>query len=356
MRRCRSPKTEDQAPVEPDAEPTPPPPSQPVIRPVVVPKDWRGVFSAIRAGDWASAQAGINALPDDILKPVARAELFTARNSPRVGVAAAARLARRGARFAPGRRRCSAWPRRAAPSSCRRSRCAARMVPLGSAPRRHRSRPVQGDLAADALRTALEPLVKTDCAQEAEALYVQALPTLTPEGRAEAAQRVAWIYYVLGRDADARRVAETASEGAIGEWVSQANWIAGLASWRMNDCNAAARHFRAVATGRSEARTGRGRRLLGGALGAGLPAAAAGRALAEGRGAVGGELLRPARPRDAGHGQVVAGRSACPRPGVSNVFPMSGEPCGSRRSVNIGLRTRCFGTRRRSARRRTISP
>src|SRR4029453_12307318 len=121
---------------------------------------------------------------------------------------------------------------------------AARMVPLGSAPRRHRSQPVRGDLTAEALRLALEPLVKTDSAGEAEALYVQAQPTLTPEGRAEAAQRVAWIYYILGRDGDARRVAETASEGAFGEWVSQANWIAGLASWRLNDCNAAGRPCR----------------------------------------------------------------------------------------------------------------
>ena len=68
------------------------------------------------------------------------------------------------------------------------------MVPLGSAPRRHRSRPVQGDPAAETLRLAIEPLVKTDSAEEAEALYQQALPTLTAEGRAESAQRVAWIY------------------------------------------------------------------------------------------------------------------------------------------------------------------
>ena len=245
------PELDDQPPAVPDVVPaTPPPP--PVARPVVVPKDWRGVFSAIRGGDWASAQAGITALPDDILKPVARSELFTARNSPRVELpgllallAEAPDLPKAGQvqRLAQAR---GATQLPAIPA-------AARMVPLGSAPRRHRSRPVQGDLAADALRTALEPLVKTDSAVEAEALYVQALPTLTAEGRAEAAQRVAWIYYVLGRDADSRRIAETASEGATGEWVSQANWIAGLASWRMNDCNAAARHFRAVATGRSEA-------------------------------------------------------------------------------------------------------
>ena len=247
-----SPESEEQAPSEPEAEPAPPPPPAPVAKPVVVPRDWRGVFSAIRNGEWASAQAGIAALPNDVLKPVAQAQLYTARNSPRVelqpllsllGEAPDLPQAGQVLRMALGRG--------AVEAELPAVPVARRMVPLASAPRRHRSRPVQGDPAADALRAALEPLVKSDSAPEAEALYLQALPTLTLEGRAEAAQRVAWIYYVIGRDADARRVAETASEGA-GDWVTQANWIAGLAAWRLNDCQSAGRHFRAVAYGRAE--------------------------------------------------------------------------------------------------------
>jgi soluble lytic murein transglycosylase len=245
-----APETEEAAPAESEPVAAPPPP---VTRPLVVPRDWRGVFAAIRGGDWASAQAGIAALPDDVLQPVAKAELYAARNSPRVELqplldvlAQAPDLPNAGQLLR------LALARGAVEAELPAVPVAARMVPLASAPRRHRSRPVQGDPAADALRVALEPLVKADAAPEAEALYLQALPTLTPEGRAEAAQRVAWIYYVLGRDADARRVAETASEGAVGEWVSQANWIAGLASWRLNDCESASRHFRAVAAGRSE--------------------------------------------------------------------------------------------------------
>ena len=244
----------DTAPADSDtAAPAPVPstPATPVARPVVIPKDWRGVFSAIRSGDWGGARAGIAALPDDMLKPIAKAELYTAKGSPKVDLPPLLALLAE----APD------LPKAAQIYRLAQSRgaidlpqipFAARMVPLGSAPRRHRAQPVRGDSYADALRLALDPLVKTDSAPEAEALYVQAQPMLTPEGRAEAAQRVAWIYYVLGRDADARRVAETASEGAVGEWVSQANWIAGLASWRSSGCNSAARHFRAVATGRSE--------------------------------------------------------------------------------------------------------
>jgi hypothetical protein len=204
------------------------------------------VFAAIRSGDWASAQAGITALPDGELKPVARAELYTARNSPRVELQPLLSLLAEAPELPQaGQVLRLALARGAAEAELPAVPVAARMVPLGSAPRRHRGRRV-------ALRAALEPLVKSDSADQAEALLVQALPTLTAAGRAEGAHRVAWIHYVLGRDADARRVAQYGLDPAAGEWAAHANWIAGLAAWRMNDCEAASRHFRAVAYGRSE--------------------------------------------------------------------------------------------------------
>jgi soluble lytic murein transglycosylase len=242
---------------DPDAPilttPTPlPPPSVPVAKPLVVPKNWREVFTAIRTGDWPAAQAGIDALGNHPLRPVARAELYTARNSPRVEAGPLLALLAE----APDLPQAAQLQRMAqsrgvtdlpniAPSN--------RLIPLPSAPRRHRSRPIAGDPVADQLRTALEPFVKVDDAVGGEALYVQAAPTLTPEARAEAAQRVAWIYYVINQDAEARRVAEDGlTAGARGEWAAQANWIAGLASWRQNDFEAAARHFKAVAYGIAE--------------------------------------------------------------------------------------------------------
>ena len=223
----------------------------PVNRPLVVPKDWRGVFAAIRAADWPAARAGIDALGDHPLRSVALAQLFTARGSPRVeGPAIVDLLAQ-----APDLPQAAQLQRLAqsrgildlpaiAPSY--------RIVPLGSAPRRHRSRPVTGDPVADTMRAALDPMVKADLGPEAEALFLASADQLTPEGRAEMAQRVAWIYYILGRDADARRIAEIGIAAESGEWAGQAHWIAGLASWRLNECESAARHFRAVAYGRVE--------------------------------------------------------------------------------------------------------
>jgi soluble lytic murein transglycosylase len=225
-----------------------PPVTQPAPQPaaVPVPRDWRGVFDAIESGKWASAAAGIAALPPSVLTPVAKAHLYTAKGSPVVDLGSiqalvaqapdlpqAEQLAlmaiKRGATTAP-----LIAPRRAT-------------VNLGSAPVRYRARPVQGDPVADKLRAALDPLVKANDAANAEALLVSQGPMLSIEARAEAGQRVAWIYYVLGMDAEARRVADTWRPGAVGDWASQAAWISGLASWRLGDCESASRAFQQAA-------------------------------------------------------------------------------------------------------------
>ena len=233
--------------------PAPTPAQQPSVaqtlppaRTVVVPKDWRGVFDAIDGGNWASAQAGIAALPHSPLTPVARAELYTAKGSPVVDLASlqaliaeapelpqaeqlAAMAVRRGATTAP-----LAIPERATYS-------------IGSAPIRYKAKPVQGDPYADQLRSILDPLIKADDAGGAEAQLLLYAPQLSVEARAEAGQRVAFAYYVNGLDVDARRVADTWRQGATGEWASQAGWVSGLASWRLGDWNAASTAFQQVA-------------------------------------------------------------------------------------------------------------
>ena len=219
-------------------------PPQPEIQ---VPRSWREVFAAIRSENWAAAHAGINALGPSVLSPVAKAQLYTARNSPAAQVSALTALlaeapelpdadqlarmaANRGATAVP------AIPYRAP------------MIFLGSAPRRSRANPVPGEPQADLLRSALDPLIKSNSAPEAEALLLERLPLLSYEARAEAGQRVAWSYYVLGRDADARRVADAARAGAIGEWAGQAAWVSALASWRLRDYGLAAQTFREAAS------------------------------------------------------------------------------------------------------------
>ena len=225
---------------------TTPAQSAPVAAPVVIPRDWRGVFDAIDAGNWASARAGIAALPPSLLTPVAKAELYTAKNSPTVDLASLQALLAEAPDLPQAQQLATmAWNRGAtampwyvAPKAT---------VTLGSAPVRYKAKPVLGEPAADQLRSLLDPLIKVDDGAGAEAQLLAFAPQLSVEARAEAATRVAFVYYVLGLDMDARRVADTWRQGASGEWASQAAWVSGLASWRLNDCNSAAASFQQVA-------------------------------------------------------------------------------------------------------------
>lgn len=222
-------------------------PVQAAPAPIVqIPRTWRDVFVAIRSGKWREAEAGIAILPPHTLTPVAKAELYLARGSPVVPLGTIIALlaeapdlpqAEQLARLAMARGATT-------PPNYYQSK---RLTWLGNAPGRARARPVGGEPAADQLRAALDPLIRTDSGPQSEQLLMQYLPLLSVEARAEAAQRVAWTYYAAGQDAHARRVADSYRRGATGDWASHAAWVSALASWRMGDCNAASRAFREVA-------------------------------------------------------------------------------------------------------------
>jgi soluble lytic murein transglycosylase len=241
---AEQPATTIPAPQPVVTRPAPPPPP-----PRVIPKDWRGVLTAINNREWEAARLAIEALPDSPLKPYARAELYTAKDSPTVGLNAILALLAE----APELPQAEQLHRMAVARGARNAEAPAIFWPrptvsLGSAPRRGKTRPVEGEPAMDALRLAIEPLIKIDDGASAEALFLTALPNLSYEARAEAAHRVAWMYFVSGRDADARRVADYGRAGATGDWAAQAAWISGLASWRLNDWNAAYASFREAAS------------------------------------------------------------------------------------------------------------
>ena len=213
---------------------------------VVIPKDWRGVFDAIDAGNWVSAQAGIAALPQSMLTPVAKAELFTAKGSPVVDLGSLQALIAEAPELPQAEQLAAMAIRRGAltpPAIIAEKPVSS----IGSAPYRYKAKPVQGEPYADELRPLLDALVRADDAAGAEAQLISYAPSLSVEARAEAATRTAFIYYVLGQDADARRVADTWRVGSTGEWAGQAAWVSALASWRLGDWNAASTTFQQVA-------------------------------------------------------------------------------------------------------------
>jgi hypothetical protein len=209
-------------------------------------ESYRAVFAAIRAGDWSSAAAGLDAMPAGLLRPIARAELYLAKGSPRVepeqlialineapGLPQAFQLARlardRGAVDLP------ALP------------VLRDLVRMPGAPRRIAARPTRSDMAAAALGAQIVPLIKGDRPSDAEALLDLREGDLSADALTEWRQRVAWSYYLTGDDASARRLAEEARKGS-GEWAVQADWVAGLAAWRAKDYAGAADAFGSVAS------------------------------------------------------------------------------------------------------------
>ncbi len=211
---------------------------------------YRAVFAAIRDRRWNDAELQLDAMKPGVLHPTARAELYLAAGSPKVPLQPLLDLLRKAPEL----------PQAAQLARLARVRGAtdAELPPLpqehdlrwiAGAPNRQRTKGFDGAVA-DALSEAMRPFIKADDGAGAEALLGRT-EGLSPEALTEWQQRVAWIYYLEGRDADARRMAALAA-GDPGDWGVQANWVAGLAAWRQRDCAAAGASFQAVASRSSD--------------------------------------------------------------------------------------------------------
>jgi soluble lytic murein transglycosylase-like protein len=206
---------------------------------------YRSVFASIREGRWTDAQLQLDAMKPGPLHAIARAELYTAKGSPKVEldplmtlIAEAPELpqAAQLARMAKSRG-AEALPQLPAEQ---------RLIWYDGAPNRQRAAAVRSDAAAADLTVSVQPYIKDDRGAEAEALVEAKANMLTPEALTEWRQRVAWIYYAAGDDASARRVATMAQRGS-GEWAAQADWVSGLAAWRSKDFAGASASFASVA-------------------------------------------------------------------------------------------------------------
>ncbi len=206
---------------------------------------YRAVFAAIRAGRWSDATIALAAMKPGPLHAIARAELYTAKNSPKVELAPLLALLAE----APELPQADQIRRMAATRGATdlpTLPTVQRLMWFDAAPVRQRVHTVGSDNASTEMALAVQPFVKADDGASAEALLEQHAPDLTPDSLTEWQQKVAWIYYTSGDDTNARRMAAKAETG-LGEWVAQADWVAGLAAWRQQDCAAAGQAFETVA-------------------------------------------------------------------------------------------------------------
>lgn len=202
---------------------------------------YRALFKAMGGNQWDVAKNLIADAPKGPLKSIAQAEYFLAANSPRAElgpllvlvneaphIPQAAQLGRlakkRGAQLLPDlpqRRNLSYVP---------------------GLPIRKKPGAIKSDNGANAIRGQILGFIKNDSPQSAEELLSETADILSSDARTELEQRVAWSYYIENDDKSAKRMAQKAQKGS-GPWVVHADWVAGLASWRLKDCQTASAAF-----------------------------------------------------------------------------------------------------------------
>jgi soluble lytic murein transglycosylase-like protein len=199
------------------------------------------VFAAIDAEDWDKVEDLLENARGETLYQVALAEYFTHANSPRISgeriaqwledgvhLPQAAQLGRMGA--GRGVEDLPDFP----------DTNSLRYQPEPS--KRVRPATVRDGTIPDGKRLAILDAIRNDDPSGAYAVLLEVDADLSAEARAEWRQRVAWSFYIENDDENALALAELVREGS-GPWVAEGEWVAGLAAWRLGDCERSARSF-----------------------------------------------------------------------------------------------------------------
>ena len=205
------------------------------------------LFHALDREDWSRFETMITERPDGPLHQVALAEYYTAANSPKVSAEQVAAWFERGTLLPQAEQMGRLGAKRgletlpALPTERgfqRQPYSSKRILP----------RTVNDGTMPDSIRSGILDRIKNDDPDGARLLLDGIDAGLSSEARAEWRQRVAWSYYIENNDPSALAMAQTVSEGS-GPWVAEGEWVAGLAAWRLGDCEASAQAFARAAAG-----------------------------------------------------------------------------------------------------------
>jgi soluble lytic murein transglycosylase len=204
------------------------------------------VFAAIDRQDWAGAQ-GLLAQRDGLLHPVALAELYLAAGSPRVDGPQIAAWLDRGRMLPQAQRLARLGEGRGVTTPD--LPYAQQFYGTGGVPKRTRPRSIEDGTMPGGIRDAILDRITNDDPDGARLLLDGIDASLSAEARAEWRQRVAWSYYIENMDLQAMAMAQSVSGTGNGEWLAEAEWTAGLAAWRLGDCDQAGAAFERSAYG-----------------------------------------------------------------------------------------------------------
>lgn len=210
---------------------------------------YRRLFDAIDHKDWTTVQSMFAQKPDGPLHQQARAEYFLDSNSPKIELAELQTWLSQGTTL-PGADQISRLALKRGALSVPSAPVQRQFASLPSLPKRIRPSSINDGTMPGTVSAGIMDRIKADDPVGARVLLDGIDGALSPSARAEWRQKVAWSFYIENQDAPAYQLAQLAAQG-VGPWVGEAWWTAGLAAFRLGDCDGAADAFRNAST-RSE--------------------------------------------------------------------------------------------------------
>ncbi|HKT86690.1 MAG TPA: lytic transglycosylase domain-containing protein [Novosphingobium sp.] len=202
---------------------------------------YQQVFEAIDNKDWSKVQQMLGERSDGPLHQQALSEYYLAAGSPKIELPDLQAWLAKGTEL-PGADQISRLALKRGAQSVPELPSEQQFARLPSMPRRTRPASINdGTMPGDMSANILER-IRNDDPVGARMLLDGIDAGLSGSARAEWRERVAWSYYIENRDADAYQMAQLAAMGT-GPWVGEAWWTAGLAAWRLGDCEGAADAF-----------------------------------------------------------------------------------------------------------------
>ena len=211
-------------------------------------REWYAtLFRAIDGQDWTRVDAMFAERTDGPLHAVAKAEYYLHANSPKVELPAIEAWLSQGTDLPHATQIANLGVKRGLSSMpylpqeqafVRQPYATKRILPSN----------VEDGTMPGSVKSAILERIKNDDPDGARLLLDGIDASLSAAARAEWRQRVAWSYYIENMDAPALAMAQTVRDGtASGAWVAEADWTAGLAAWRLGDCDQARDAFERTA-------------------------------------------------------------------------------------------------------------
>ncbi|MDT0575297.1 lytic transglycosylase domain-containing protein [Croceicoccus sp. F390] len=200
------------------------------------------VFSRIDAQDWGNVTALLQSVQGDPLHQLALARYYLHPDSPAIDLDTLSRWLAVGSDL-PQAEQIGRLAVKRGLATMPNLRGARRLVPLRAPAKRNRPPAGNDGSMPPELSAAILERIKNDDPAGAHILLDGIDAVLTPQARAEWRQRVAWSYYIENDDANALSLARQVGAGGAGPWIGEGYWVAGLAAWRLGDCELAGDGF-----------------------------------------------------------------------------------------------------------------